>query len=185
MRLVSGVLVVLLAVPAFAGNPRERDYKVLASLQGAERKAVYARFDGAAKAELWTLHLAAFVAAHPELTDQQRAVIAEGRELLKSGVLEALKSESSGEAEDARNAMLTFEAKARRLFSRELYSAAFVRLGPPTKSATVLRVSSLRPECYCNPNYDECGGGECYTGGCWVMPEGCGTFGWDICTGMC
>lgn len=185
MRLVSSVLVVLLAVPAFAGSSRERDYKVLASLQGAERKAVYARFDGAAKAELWTLHLAAFVAAHPELTDQQRAVIAEGRELLKSGVLEALKSESSGEAEDARNAMLTFEAKARRLFSRELYSAAFVRLGPPTKSATVLRVNSLRPECYCNPNYDECGGGECYTGGCWVMPEGCGTFGWDICTGMC
>ncbi len=185
MRLVSGALIVMLAVPAFAETPREGEYKVLASLQGAERKAVYARFDAAAKAELWTLHLAQFVAAHQELTDQQHAVIAEGRALLASGVLQALKSESSDEVEDAKHSMLTFEAKARRSFSRELYSAAFVRLGPPTKSTTVLRVNSLRPECYCNPNYDECWGGECYTGLCWVMPDGCGTFGWDLCTGMC
>jgi hypothetical protein len=185
MRVVGGLLIVVLAVPVLAGDSREREYKDLVSLQGAERKAVYARFDGTAKAELWTLHLEKFVAAHPELTDPQRAMIAEGTELLASGVLKALKSTSSVEVEDARNAILAFEARATRLFSRELYSAAFVRLGPPTKSASVLQVSSLRPECFCNPYYDECSGGECYTGLCWVMPDGCGTFGWDICTGMC
>jgi hypothetical protein len=185
MRFVGGLLIVLLIVPVLAGDSREREYKVLVSLQGAERKAVYARFDGAAKAELWTLHLEKFVAAHPELTDPQRAIIAEGRDLLASGVLKALKSTSSTEVEDARNAILAFEVRATRLFSRELYSAAFVRLGPPAKSASVLQVSSLRPECFCNPYYDSCSGGECYTGACLVMPEGCGTFGWDICTGMC
>lgn len=185
MRFLNGLLVVLLAVPALAGDSREREYKVLVSLQGAERKAVYARFDGAAKAELWMLHLEKFAAAHPELTDAQRAIIAEGRALLASGVLQALKSRSSAEVEDARTAMLMFEGRATRLFSRELYSAAFVRLGPPTKSTSVLRVSSLRPECFCNPNYNECSGFECNTGGCLVMPDGCGTFGWDICTGMC
>jgi hypothetical protein len=185
MRLFRGLMIVLMAVPVLAGDSREREYKVLVSLQGAERKAAYAHFDGRTKAELWMLHLEKFVAAHPELTDAQRAVIAEGRALLASGVLQALKSKSSAEVEDARNAVLTFEARATRLFSRELYSAAFVRLGPPTKSVSVLRVSSLRPECFCNPYYNECSGGECYTGECWVMPEGCGTFGLDICTGMC
>lgn len=185
MRLFRGLLIVLMAIPMLAGGSREREYKVLASLQGAERKAAYARFDGGTKAELWMLHLEKFVVAHPELTDAQRAVIAEGRVLLASGVLQALKSKSSAEVEDARNAMLTFEARATPLFSRELYSAAFVRLGPPTKSTSILQVSSLRPECFCNPNYNECSGGECFTGGCLVMPDGCGTFGTDICTGMC
>ncbi len=185
MHFVCGVLAVMLVLPAVAGDSQEREYRVLVSLQGAERKAVYARFDGAAKAGLWTLHLEKFVAAHPELTDEQRVLIAEARELLGSEVLQALESKSPAEVADAKNAIQAFEGRATKSFSRELYSAAFVRLGPPTKSTTVLRVASFRPDCYCNPNFDECDGGACSTGWCWTTPYGCGTFGGSMCTGMC
>ncbi|HYI09577.1 MAG TPA: bacteriocin fulvocin C-related protein [Thermoanaerobaculia bacterium] len=140
----------------------------------------------AARAALWVQHLENFVAAHPELTEEQRSFITEGRALLEGGVLQALRSAEPREVESARAAMKGFEARASRSFSRELFAQAFVRLGRKQRQSTgIVQVPNLRPECFCNPMWDECSGGECYTGECLVMPEGCGPFGWGNCTGMC
>jgi len=175
MRVLTCVLFAVLTLSAVAAEVTDCEYEA----SGSER---------AVRAELWIQHLDQFAATHPGLTDEQRSIVLAGRELLSGGVLQSLQSSAPKQVEAARRSMLAFEARASQSFSRELYAEAFVRLAErPQRARTsgIQLVSMLKPECFCNPNYNECGGGECFTGGCLVMPDGCGTFGWDICTGLC
>lgn len=133
----------------------------------------------------WLKQLDTFVAAHPELTGEQLAVVVEGRELLRSGILEELRSTDSQVAETARLSMRSFELRAARSFSPALYKEGFLRLDKKSRRSNGVQLVGPQPDCYCNPNYDECGGGECYRPGCLVTPDGCGTWGGDICTGYC
>jgi hypothetical protein len=183
------VLIGLLAFSASAADVA-KTYDGLATLKTGERKAVVSRYEGPLQTELWALHLSRFTSAHPELTDEQRSVVFEARGLLATGLLQSLRSPDPEVAEAARNALLYFEARASRSFTKELYAEAFVRLGPaiprtPAEREAWMKVAPLSPDCYCNPNFDDCGGGECFTGGCRVMPDGCGTFQAWICTGFC
>jgi hypothetical protein len=142
--------------------------------------------DPALQTDLWISHLKNFAAAHPELTNEQRGVVSEGSELLAEGLLRHLRSTAAGEVADARKALEAFKTRASELFSRELYAEAFVRLerpAVPLKPGVPGSATPRIPDCDCNPTSGACG--ECVTGSCRVMPDGCGTMGTDLCYGLC
>ncbi|HEV7922432.1 MAG TPA: bacteriocin fulvocin C-related protein [Thermoanaerobaculia bacterium] len=137
----------------------------------------------AAPTELWITHLERFVAAHPELTEEQRAVVADGTRLLAGGLLQKVRSA----VPEAKSALASFKARAASSFSKELYREAFVRLERPSVSLRAELPGGATPRipyCDCVPNSGDCGG-ECVTGVCRAMPEGCGIFGTDACFGLC
>ena len=127
----------------------------------------------------WIAHLDRFAAAHPELTNAQKAVVADGRELLEGGLLGRMHSADTAEAAEARRAFESFQARAMRTFSNALFNEGFTRPAQPgTKSRAMI------PDCDCDPNAGDCPG-DCVTGSCRVMPEGCGLWGQGICWGRC
>jgi len=143
--------------------------------------------NAATKTDLWIAHLTSFLATHSDLTAEQRAVVVEGRELLADGLLSRLHSPSAKEAADARAALSSLKMRASASLPKALYAEAFVRLPRPASSAPQTLPGSAMPmitNCNCEPNTGDCPG-ECLTGSCRIMPDGCGIFGTDICTGLC
>lgn len=145
--------------------------------------AVVAAEREANQTTLWIYHLDQFVTTHPQLTAEQRAIVAEGRRLLQEGVLERLQSPVATESQAARKALDAFIARASASFTRGLYSEAFVRLERGPRAKPPLAATAMIPDCDCSPSDGNCG--ECVTGSCRVMPDGCGTFGTSICYGLC
>ena len=131
--------------------------------------------------DLWVSHLTRFADTHSELTEEQRAIVLEGRDLVADGLLGRFRSADPREAAAARTALASFKTRAASAFSRELYAEAFVR--PPQLHAPA-RALPMVPNCDCNPGGGECLS-DCVTGSCRAMPEGCGTFGLDACFGLC
>jgi hypothetical protein len=135
--------------------------------------------DQTLQTDRWISHLTRYEATHSELTDEQRSILLQGRDLLAAGLLRQLRSSDTREAADAHRVLDAFKARASNAFSRDAYAEAFIRLGRAPRTAV-----SMVPECDCNASTGECGG-ECVTGSCRAMPEGCGTFGTDACFGLC
>ncbi len=135
-----------------------------------------------ANADLWIAHLDRYEAAHSDLTDEQRLVLSQGRDLLAGGLLRQLRSPNGMEAAEAQRMLAAFKARASNAFSREAYAEAFVRLPRPSSQSAV----PMYPYCDCNEYTGDCAG-ECVTGGggCRATPDGCGTFGTDPCFGLC
>lgn len=131
------------------------------------------------RTDAWIAHLDRFAAAHPELTEAQKALVTEARAMLADGVGAKVRANDA----DARAAFAVFKTRAANAFSRELYLAAFVRLEQPASMAGWRgSAKSMIPDCDCNPNVPGCG--ECVPGSCRVV-QGCGEFEWELCTGMC
>jgi hypothetical protein len=145
-------------------------------------------YDPALQTNLWVSHLTRFASVHSEMTDEQRSIVLQGRDLLAGGLLLRLHSSDVREAATARGVLAAFKTRASDSFSREAYAEVFVRLRQPSSSSRLRPPSSAIPTvpyCDCNSYTGECGGGACVTGSCRAMPEGCGTFGTDACFGLC
>jgi len=176
MRSVTCLFTLLCALSAHSADPT------------ANRPVSQGRpHDAALQTNLWISHLARYEAMHSGLTDEQRSILLQGRDLLAAGLLRRLGSPNAGEAADAHSALAEFKARASNAFSMEAYAEAFVRLGR-SSSSRQSRVPGaavpMVPYCDCNPGSGECGG-ECVTGSCRAMPDGCGIFGTDPCFGLC
>ena len=143
------------------------------------------RSDAVPRADLWIAHLDYFTAAHPQLSDEQKSIVAQGRALLAGGLLAKLRSKDGREAADTRRALEAFKGRASSAFSRELYAEAFVRLNQPRLATPGVPggATSMMPDCECSGS-GECGGFECYNVTCRFQP-GCGMFGTEICVGLC
>jgi hypothetical protein len=187
MRNLGCLLTVFFVLLANAGSAADRPVQGTASPVGVQKAATAERAsDPTLQTDLWISHLKRFMAAH-ELTGEQQAVVAEGSDLLANGLLRRIHSAAAGEATEARSALSSFKARASRVFSKELYIEAFVRLERPSsllKAGVPGSATPQIPYCDCDPSTGDCAG-ECVTGHCRVMPDGCGIFGSQICYGLC
>jgi hypothetical protein len=181
MRSVTCLFTLIFALSAHAANqPANSARAGQVAPQGSPHDAVL-------ETNLWIAHLDQYQAQHSELTEEQQSVILQGRDLLAAGLLHRLRSADARDAADARDLFEAFKARASNAFSRAAYAEAFVRLGRPSSSRQSNAPGgavSMIPDCDCNPSLGDCGG-ECVTGSCRVMPDGCGTFGTSICYGLC
>jgi len=184
MRTTICALVAVFALQALA-QERERNigaaYDALAPLSCSERKALVHEYPREQQLELWTLHLQRFLAAHPELSGEQRSLVFEGLGMISSGLLHRTDDPA------AKSLVAAFKQRAQQQFDRDTFADAFVRLGGrPDRSRGDRRPSRVRttiPDCACADEGD-CGGFDCYNFTCRFV-EGCGPFGFDICTGLC
>jgi hypothetical protein len=192
MRHVLCLFAVICAIPVHAAGVGDQTAEVRGSVIqsksvcGDQEASEGSSYDPALQEDLWISHLTRFIGIHSELTDEQRSILLQGRDLLAAGLLRRLHSSDAREAADARIALATFKARASSSFSSQVYAEAFVRLEKPKSPARLRPPSSaipMVPWCDCNSYSGECAG-ECMSG-CRAMPEGCGMYGTDPCFGLC
>ena len=140
----------MFALPAFAqdaGGFRRNvvdapTYEELRSLSLPELRQVLDTMPGQAVQDAWTAHLLAFLAAHPELSDDQRDVVFQGLGLVASGIFNIDHADPRWVASvDAPIRRLL--TRARAVMPRELVVAAFFTLRDGAPSAAV-RPGNLR-----------------------------------------
>lgn len=156
------------------------------SICGDQETYEVSSYAPALQTDLWISHLTRFVSVHAELTDEQRSIVLQGRDLLAAGLLQRLHSSDGREAADARNALAAFKARASSSFSSDVYAEAFIRRDKPKSPARLRPPSSaipMVPDCDCSSATGECPG-SCMSG-CRATPEGCGMFQADPCFGLC
>jgi hypothetical protein len=196
MRHVLCLFAVICAFPVLATDAAADAADQAAEMRGAviqgksvcsdQETSEVSSYDPALRAELWISHLTRFVGVHTELTDEQRSIVLQGRDLVSAGLLRRLHSPDAREAADARTALATFKARASSSFSRDVYAEAFIRLEKPKSPSRIRPPSSaipMVPDCDCSSATGECPG-SCMSG-CRATPEGCGTFDGDPCFGLC
>ncbi len=136
------------------------------------RRAIFTASSTQVKSALWTQHVRAYVAAHPELSAAQAAVI----ERLLSLVSNPASFEQNDEA-----ALATLGEDLKAVLGEEEAGNLVATLGrgEPTGPSAV-----SRPTCHCSTvSTWNCNHG-CGAGGCNVT-GGCGTFWQYPCNGRC
>lgn len=121
-------------VPAFRLGPRveaEAAFKALSSLSFSERKELYARIDPDLYPALWSIQFERFSAAHPELSGEQRALIARLLDFVNSGIFDVPRERADWEFRV--HAPLTFLAtEATRLLGAAAARELLTQIGAPT-----------------------------------------------------
>jgi hypothetical protein len=171
-------------------------YNVLASVSSGEEKTLFRGFSPSVKAALWSYHLSLFLAAHPELSEQQRAVIAEARQQIASiHFFEIVPASPEWPSKRASLEALTIKANA--TFTPALVREAFLKLGTGasalrTDERSVTSIVAPHAEttypCECHSATWDCSGwnSSCIYGGDFCFERiGCGFWHEDSCDGMC
>lgn len=113
------------------GSDAETAWTALASLKPEERRARFEAAPPELKSGLWRVHLRTFMSEHPDLSSEQRQLLAAAIELASPRLfvrpLEAGDGEIVAKLDDLSD-------RARAIFSRDLGAAAFGRLGPPYRA---------------------------------------------------
>jgi hypothetical protein len=182
-------------------NPRAAvvsTYAQLSSQPVAQRRSLYTTLPSTMQEDLWTLHLANFLADHPDLLPAERALVHEALGLVQSGILEV--DPSSAEWHSG-TLVIAHRLEARtRQGGSALLVEAFTRLGGPDVVDPASRAReprtdiSIGGECECNTTHDFCCFGDCPTSpspncrrnrrSC-IAAHGCGLFWLDDCNGLC
>ena len=146
------------------------------------------------KTDLWLLQLERYLAVHHDLTVDQRAAIYEGIGILSSGVMDVSRSAPEWEAQ-ARLPLQHLETSARAAFDPVTFKRLFQRMGldelVSSPHQKLRAISNAYCECssesdWCCP-YPTCPE-YCHSAPgyrCTFTPDGCGTFLWYACTGLC
>ncbi|HUR81166.1 MAG TPA: bacteriocin fulvocin C-related protein [Thermoanaerobaculia bacterium] len=185
-------------------------YDELQELAVPDRAAAVRQLPAESQASLWNEHLLRELAAHPEFSGEQRAVIQEAFALLTPQMFAVERSDARW-AEEVGQPLERFTERARQLFEPRVARELFTQMGPavrdsartpprersmwmPRKSASSSRrvATNEFPRCQCSIISDWCtdssGLGMIYcaqTGGCYFTSTGCGTFFQYACNGMC
>lgn len=184
-------------------------YEALLSKSIRERAAEVEQMPPPRRAAIWTHHFLSYLATHPELTDEQRAVIQDAI-LLMTPQLFALDPSSPEWTETVDKPLQGIAQRARRVFSPALARELFVHLGPEPPSKSILErvnggeqgsaqqggsrsrrpVVTDAPSCECSIQSDWCSFEwgmpmKCVQGGCYFTTSGCGTLFRYACNGMC
>jgi hypothetical protein len=167
-------------------------YDALAPLTVDERKEAYMMEAPEIQNALFVLHLERFLATHPELTVDQRAVIYEGLGLLRTGLLARLHSADSDEAFRANEELTQLSLRTKSVLSLELAEKAFAQIGPGTPPRESLGghgkiiAATSRPYCSCATMDSYCNPGFCFSEPVRCLPvPACGTFFQYACDGLC
>ncbi|HET7434653.1 MAG TPA: bacteriocin fulvocin C-related protein [Thermoanaerobaculia bacterium] len=187
------VLVVCCAPAAFAATA---EYDSLRRLNRIEAKHAYRDLAPAARQQVWTDHLIAFIANHPDLADDQRDLIYQALGIVSSGMFTVERTDPRWMTLFERPLARTV-ARAKEIFPPELVLEAFYSVSeepaevstPRTSRHTGLQMgtnaacecASLDP--YCDSPDMTCKGGR---PGCTPVPSyDCGPFFTYACDGWC
>lgn len=163
-------------------------YYALAPLDRQERTAMLNLMTPAMKAAMWKEHIAFVLAAHPELTTQQRDAIND-----TGGAISAALYDRSPAADlDRQAARVDFDNlldRAKPMLTTDLVTALFYRIGPPAPVSSLTPVH-LRPktevfDCSCSGLEDDPCYPACFGGFCVKQQWGCGPIGVDPCMNIC
>lgn len=189
------LLAILAALPAFAIEPNAStckaleawaagleklptDYASYTALEPAQRLAVYQRLSAGQRAALWR-HQMDLALASADLNGQQKAVVAEARQLMTEDNYFALDPRMKADnAPQVRAAFAELKTRVAAAFPQELKVAIFYKLGPQVAAP---QQAALIPQCNCSMIDPEC---DCYPWRCsWMF--GCGLSGGELCDGVC
>lgn len=171
-------------------------YKALSALTTPERKLLYEQFPSAMKAALWRLQIENYIEQHPDLSNEQLALLGAADKLLDASLFEI--DPAAPEWKDSVDAPLTrLQERAAVLFEHEEAAGLFSRLGGPEPLTAAANARTVRSEqgvppsphddCECSKESDWCWSGSfcnntyptCRVG------VGCGTFFSYVCNGLC
>jgi hypothetical protein len=190
LRLLFVAALLVTAVASVAQNralmTAEEQYAELSALPRVEQSAALMTVPAVRQQELWAIHLERFLAAHPDLTADQRAVVFQALGLLRASVLERLRSADPAVALQARADLDALDHRAKAVLGRELAQEAIERLASQPAEPKHFTAAPL-DLCYCSTTYqDVCGGGFVCGSDLRCTPDlMCGPFGWDACDGTC
>lgn len=102
-------------------------YLAISGLNVREQRAAYLLEPTDVRSDLWTLHLESFLAQHPDLTPEQRAVVFEAIGLLATGIMEIHRSDPGWDA-NVRLPLNTLTLHARAAFPHDELVTVFNRL---------------------------------------------------------
>jgi hypothetical protein len=186
------------AAPSFRLGSRaeaEAVYKALSTLNRGERKELYASLDADLYPTLWTIHFERFSAAHPELTGEQRALIAQALDFVSSGIFDVPRERGDWQLRvHAPAAHLASEAT--RLLGPQLATALLSQIGGPLPDdfagariqTDAKNTIATNVTCECVSSLQDCGDPLV----CVTRPtvrctfyNHCGPFFLDACDGLC
>lgn len=162
-------------------------YPGLSSLPIAYRKAVFNALPASVKSSLWQEHFRAYMAAHPDLTAEQIAIIHQVSALASPEFFAAhtdMENRNKAGVSHKKDLMrlMSLEAEAADLFSESELRALLANLGPAEGESP----STQGISCECNVSDDWCGGSyDCYYATCDYQSSGCGTLWSKSCNGLC
>jgi hypothetical protein len=137
------------------------------------RKAILRELTPHERTRAWLDHLDAYRAAHPDLTDAQRRVVEDARDVASRVFLTD---------RDLRPEVRAVEEAAKREFGREGAAGLLARLGPADAPGSGPEALAW---CICSTESDYCSAGQCKGGGCAIDPDDCGSL-WNYdCNGLC
>ncbi|HET8798929.1 MAG TPA: bacteriocin fulvocin C-related protein [Thermoanaerobaculia bacterium] len=161
-------------------------YQSLSRVSILERKTFYESLPAASKAGLWRVHLQVFAREHPELTNEQRAVLESAEKLLELAFSDNDRS-NSGTA-DLDDKLDDLKRRARAVFPSAMAIQAFTRLGADAIVTLEAAAYATPTECECSVRDDWCGWGSAcrypHPTACTTV-RGCGWYWLEICDGMC
>ena len=168
----------------------------LSSFPVTYRKAIQMDLEPAVRADLWRDHVQSYLSQHPELNQEQAAILREAIRLITPGLYEVSESDILYGVKVVLP-LLPIKDHAKATFDPVQYSAIFTTLGPaaPTyftlSAAKIWLTRSLGNlitsvhAIDCPEGWDECGcnsSGSCCNGEqCVAVP--CGFFGTTVCDG--
>lgn len=167
----------------------ESTYETLRTFNGRDVKAQFAKLSPAMQGDVWTLHLLRVMAAHPELTHEQRGVLFEALGLIASGAFEADRNSPEWN-QRVREPLAQIEKRARALLSPELVQVALFDLSPVASLERLQRRPSkfvTNETCHCNTTGTDCSPSvPCVrTFPRCTLAQGCGPMYLDGCNGLC
>jgi hypothetical protein len=179
--------------PAPLRNDRGEVAAIRALIAGASseanQKELYFALPPSLRADVWTLHLEAFVQPESDLIAAQKSVVYEAIGLIAAGALDD-DVQLPPEVENA------FLARIRANFAPALATSIFASLGRTGRTRTGTpgekgRIGVNVPECSCSTKSNWCDSvtnPEPYCKTllrCMSTPDGCGTFWQYACDGTC
>jgi hypothetical protein len=168
-------------VTLVAGADVVAAYNALTALEPSQRKALYSALSNDVRAGLARLQHQMYLADHPALTADQRAVL--------NGLIATLTPEMYAPASPSatqiagRAEMERLHQRAAELFTPDEMGQIFFRLGGDPAASHNWRVT-VEADCDCAAD-DECGGLTCIFRGCTIIPHACGPDFAYACSGHC
>jgi hypothetical protein len=154
----------------------------IARFDRPHRLAIFSAVTPSVRASLWREQLRRFE-SQSDLSDTQRALVAEGRTLITPALYER--------APAAMHAYQTFWSRAAESFGSTEQRRAWSDLGAVAGAVSAAAKppkgkSSSAEWCQCSPasGQFDCGGGSCFPADCQGF-GGCGSSGTNYCSGFC
>lgn len=187
-------------------------YREVSELPMRERRAAFGNASPKNKSDLWRVHLALYIAKHPEINEAQKVIILEGMSLATPELFD-VRFDNPEWKTKVTEPLRQFKNHALGVFSKEEAGKAFATIGDPqypdvgprVKPSTASQVSSRQLgyesrsdmftlsrfaatnfDCSCNRDESWCGAGyHCGNDGCDKTVYGCGYFWLNTCNGGC